>query len=138
MQYAPREPSRELINIIVRLAHANHSDTCIVSGSKLRELLLAWYGLRRSMRWVWYHLYAARREHLIVRQTRWRAIGHRIVLKARSRYRLAWRLTQRQAYDARSALKLLALVTGHARRQTVQKVAHGLQNLLNSVVAQAG
>jgi hypothetical protein len=125
---------RLIVEIIVRLAHANHSDTCIVSGEKIRELLQSWYGIHRCMRTVWYHLYAARREHLIIRQTRWRAIGGRLILKARSRYRVAWRQLQRHAYAARSALKLLALVGPGPRRQTVQKIALGLQNLLNSVV----
>jgi len=134
MHYAPREPSRQLNDLIVRLAHANRSDTCIVSGEKLRELLQSWYGLRRSIRWIWYHLRASSREHLIIRQTRWRAIGGKLLLKARTRYRIGWRQMQRQAYGARSALKLMAMVTGVSRRETVQKIALGLQTLLKSVV----
>lgn len=138
MQYAPREPDRQLLDIIVRLAHANRSDQCIVSGDKLKELLFAWYHKRRSIRWIWYHLFALRREHLIVRQTRWRALGGRLVLKARSRYRLAWRLMTRQIYAAKSALKLMTHVEPGPRRQTVQKFAVGLEDLLRSVLPACG
>lgn len=137
MSYAPREASRELLLVIERLAHANRSDTCIVSGEKLRELVHAWYGLGRSIRWVWYHLDRAAREHLIVRQTRWRAVGGRLVLKARTRYRIGYRYLQRCGTAARTWAKLAALVSAPARRQTVQKVALGLQNLIGSVVPSA-
>jgi len=137
MQYAPREPNRYVVQIIERLCHANHSDTCITSGENIRRLLFVWYGIRRSIRWVWYHLYAATREQLITRQTRWRATGGKIVLKARTRYRLAWRHLQRQVQAARSACKLLALVANPWRRETVQKSALGLQKLLSSVVPMA-
>jgi len=135
--YAPREPSRELLLVIERLANANRSDTCIVSATTLTRLVLTWFGLHRSIRWTWYHLRAAAREQLVIRQTRWRAVNGKLVIKARNRYRLTWRYLQRQLRGARTGLKLAALITSAARRQTVQKVALGLYDLLRSVVPQA-
>jgi hypothetical protein len=134
MSYAPREPSRELLLVIERLAHANHSDSCIVSGETLKRLVLAWFGIARSMRWIWYHLAAASREHLIIRQTRWRAVGGKLMLKARTRYRLGYRYLQRLGRGARGWAQLAALVSAPWRRETVQKVAIGLQTLIGSIV----
>ncbi len=132
--YAPREPSRELLLTLERLANANHSDHCIVAGAKLRELVAQWFGLHRSIRWVWYHLKAAEREQLVIRQRRWRAVNKRIELKARTRYRLTYRYTQRLLRGARTGLQLAALITSAARRQTVTKIALVLQTLIGSVV----
>jgi len=135
--YAPREPHRALLLVIERLCAANRSDTCIVSIEKLRELMGAWFAVHRCRRSVIYHLKAAVREHLIVRQTRWRAVGGRLVLKARTRYRIAWRHLQRLASSARTCARLLAQVHAPGRQQTVQKIALGLQNLIGSVVPAA-
>jgi hypothetical protein len=135
--YAPREPSRELLGVLTKLWAANKSDTCIVSGEKLRELVAAWYGLKRSTRWVWYHLRAAQREHLVIKQTRWRAVAGKLELKARNRYRCGWRQFQRAGLQARSWAKLAALITAPGRRQTVQKIALGLKNLISSVVPES-
>jgi len=131
--YAPREPHRALITVIERLCAANHSDTCIVSIEKLRELMDAWFSVKRCRRSVCYHLKAAVREHLIIRQTRWKAVGGRLVLKARTRYRIAWRHFQRLASSARQCARLLALVAPSGRRETVQNIALGLKNLLGSI-----
>lgn len=133
--YAPKEPSRLLLNVIERLCAANLSDATIVSIDKLRELVEAWFGLKRSRRWVCYHLKAARREHLIIKQSRWKVVNGRIEIKGRSRYRIAWRHWKRLASNARQAIRLMGAGTlSPGRRETVQKIAHGLQNLLNSVV----
>jgi hypothetical protein len=133
MSYAPREPHRALITVIERLCAANRSDTCIVSIEKLRELMLAWFSVRRCRRSVCYHLKAAVREHLIVRQTRWKAVGGKLLIKARTRYRIGWRHFQRLASSARQCARLLPLITAPGRRETVQKLALGLQNLIGSV-----
>jgi len=131
--YAPREPHRALLLVIERLCAANRSDTCIVSIEKLRELMAAWFAVKRCRRSVCYHLRAAVREHLIIRQTRWQAVGGRLVLKARTRYRIAWRHFQRLASSARQCARLLALVATPGRRETVQNIALGLKNLLGSI-----
>lgn len=135
--YAPREPHRALLLVIERLCAANRSDTCIVSIEKIRELMAAWFGVRRCRRSICYHLRAAVREHLIVRQTRWKQAAGRLVIKARTRYRIAWRHLQRLASSARQCARLLALVSAPGRRETVQKIALGLQNLIGSVVPRA-
>lgn len=132
--YAPREPHRALLLVLERLCAANRSDTCIVSIEKLRELMGAWFAVKRCRRSVCYHLKAAVREHLIIRQTRWKAVGGKLVIKARTRYRIAWRHFQRLASSARQCARLLALVSAPGRRETVQKIALGLQNLIGSVV----
>lgn len=135
--YAPREPHRLVLLLVERLCAANHSDHCIVSIEKIRELLATWWRLERSRRWVCYHLKAAAREMLIFRQTRWQALGGRLVIRARTRYRIGWRQFQRLASSARAAARLLALHAGAPRRETMQRIALGLQNLLNSVVPAA-
>lgn len=137
MSYAPREPHRAILLVIERLCAANRSDTCIVSIEKIRELALAWFSVKRCRRSICYHLKAATREHLIVRQTRWKAVGGRLVIKARTRYRIGWRHLQRLASSARQCARLLALINAPGRRETVQKIASGLQNLLGSIVPAA-
>jgi hypothetical protein len=123
--------------LIERLCAANHSNTCIVSIEKLRELLFAWFGLKRSRRTIAYHLKAAAREMLIFRQTRWKAVHGRLVLKARTRYRIGWRHLQRLTQHARQCGRLLIHAREGLRRETVQKLALGLQELFSSVVPQA-
>lgn len=134
MGYAPRIGSQRLLSVIQRLCNANRSDTCIVSGDKLRNLMFAWDHEKRSRRWIWYHLKALVRDHYLLRQTRWKAIGGKIVIKARTRYRVTWRTMQHYLRHARHGLKLAAFVGPGARLQTVQKIALGLETLLRSVV----
>lgn len=135
--YAPREPHRVLIHTLARLCDANHSDRCIVSIDKLRELCGAWFHVHRSRRWVCYHLKAAEREQLLARQTRWRKLPSGEITKGRTRYRLRWRQVSRWLSHARHALRWLSLPTLRGRQEVVQKIAFGLQNLLDSIVPQA-
>lgn len=135
--YAPRTPNPALLWTIELITAAAGGDRAPIYISTIQKWAALRFNWKVSRRTICYHLKAAIRDHLIARQSRWIAVTKRTELRDRSIYRLTWRHFQRLGRAARRWAQLARGVVAPGRRETVQKSAQGVQDLLRSVVPQA-
>lgn len=135
--YTPRTVHPMVLTALEIIANANKGDTFIISVRTLMTFAATRLGFARCERFWWYHLKEARRQQLITRQSRWRRTRAGDIERARSITRIAWRRFQQLGRAARTWAMLAPKVVAPGRRETVQKIAAGVQELLSSVVPRA-